>query len=200
MKVSAHPRFQPLRRRLQAKPELLQSWRGAAYRVTTLEYPNAQSILMGQGSFLHGGRWNARGSFRAVYGSTEDTVAVAESRATADYLQIPMPFPTPRLLVAIKLRLHFVLDLGSPKVREELGVSEEELNAEDWRKVQEEGRESFTQAIGLAVFAENGEGLLVSSARVAHGINVVYLPQNCRYDSEVKVLEAEKLDRVRLSE
>ena len=178
--------------------ELLRPWQGAAYRVTSLEYPSPKSILLGQGSFLHGGRWNARGSFRAVYGSTEDTVAVAESRATADYLRVPMPFPTPRLLVAIELDLEAVLDLTSEEVRAKLEIGASELAEEDWRQIQETGEESLTQAIGRAVFLERGEGLLVPSARVPGGINVVYLPENLRSSSKVTVLEAEKLNRVRL--
>src|SRR5205814_1799136 len=137
-----------------------------------------KSILLGQGSFLHGGRWNAIGSFRAVYGSTQDTVAVAESRATADYAHVPLPFRTPRLLVAIELSLERVLDLTSAKVRDTLEITIEELRAEDWRKVQEEQTESLTQAIGRAVFVNRGEGLLAPSARVLSGINVVYFPEN----------------------
>ncbi len=126
-------------------------------------------------------------------------MAVAESRATADYLHIAMPFRTPRLLVAIDLSLGALLDLTSPVSRERLGVSAEDLNAEDWRKLQEEGLESLTQAIGRAVFANKGEGLLVPSAKVSGGINLVYLPENRRASSRVAVLESEKLDRVRLA-
>lgn len=198
MRCRSHPRIAKLRKLLAENLELLHPWQGAAYRVTTLEYPNPKSILLGQGSFLHGGRWNAIGSFRAVYGSTEDTVAVAESRATADYLGIPMPFPTPRLLVAIELSLGAVLDLTSEEVRARLEIGGSELAEEDWRKIQETGKESLTQAIGRAVFALRGEGLLVPSARVPGGINVAYLPENLRSSSKVTVLEAEKLNRVRL--
>ncbi len=79
-----HPTFGKLSRLIAQNAGLLRPWKGAAYRVTTLDYPSAKSILLGEGSFLHGGRWNAIGSFRAVYGSTVDTVAVAESCATAD--------------------------------------------------------------------------------------------------------------------
>ena len=199
MNIKPNRAFERLREVIAGNPALLQPWNGAAYRVTTLDYPSPQSILLGQGSFLHGGRWNAMGSFRAVYGSTEDTVAVAESRATADYLHIPMPFRTPRLLVAIELSLGAILDLTSASLRKTFGVSGDEIFSEDWRKIQEEGVESFTQAIGRAVFANNGEGLLVPSARVPSGINVVYLPENRRHSSEVTVLESEKLDRIRLA-
>ncbi|HEX4667846.1 MAG TPA: RES domain-containing protein [Chthoniobacterales bacterium] len=199
MKVADHPQFETLRQRLQEAPELLQPWSGAAYRVTTLDYPNPRSILLGQGSYLHGGRWNAPDSFRAVYGSTEDTVAVAESRATADYAHVPWPFRNPRLLVAIELSLQSVLDLGRAEVRRKLGLRAEELGAEDWRRLQEQGEESLTQAMGRAAFTEGGEGMLVPSARVRGGVNVVYFPENQRATSKVTVLESEKLDRVRLA-
>ena len=176
----------------------MRPWEGAAYRVTTLDYPSPKSILLGQGSFLHGGRWNAIGFFRAVYGSTVDTVAVAESRATANYALVPQPFRTPRLLVAIEFSLQSVLDLTSAPIRAQLSVTLDELREEDWRRTQETGRESFTQALGRAVFVNKGEGLLVPSARVADGVNVAFFPENQRTASRVTVLESEKLDRVRL--
>ena len=198
MNCQPHPAFEDFKKRLGEGSRLLRPWQGTAYRVTTLDYPSPKSILLGEGSFRHGGRWNAIGSFRAVYGSTVDTVAVAESRATADYAGIPLPFATPRLLVALELALQAVLDLTRASVRERLGISLDELKAEDWRKVQEEGRESFSQVIGRAVFSQGGEGLRGPSARVPEGVNIVYLPENHRAASAVFVLESEKLDRVRL--
>jgi len=86
--------------------------------------------LLDQGSFLHGGCWNAIGSYRAVYGSTVDTVAVAESRATADYVGVPLPFRTPRLLVAIDLSLQAVLDLTNVGVRAQLDLTLDSLREE----------------------------------------------------------------------
>jgi RES domain-containing protein len=199
MDCQPHRAFAKLRKQMAEDSQIFQPWQGTAYRVTTLDYPSPKSILLGQGSFLHGGRWNAIGSFRAVYGSTVDTVAVAESRATAEYAQIPLPFATPRLLVALELALHAVLDLTLGSVRERLGITLEELRAEDWRKVQEKDQESFTQAIGRSAFSCGGEGLRVPSARVPEGVNVVYFPENQRPASRVVVLESEKLDRVRLA-
>ncbi len=199
MTCRPHPAFEKFRSLIAKNAGLLRPWKGAAYRVTTLDYPSAKSILLGQGSFFHGGRWNAIRSFRAVYGSTVDTVAVAESRATADYARVPQPFATPRLLVAIEFSLQLVLDLTSPAVRRRLGLTQDALREEDWRRTQEAGRESFTQAAGRAVFEQKGEGLLVPSARVPNGVNVAYFPENRRPESKVTVLESEKLDRVRLA-
>ncbi len=195
MKVTAHSEFDGLRRRIKLQSQLFQPWAGAVYRVTTLNYPDSKSILLGEGSFLYGGRWNAIGSFRAVYGSTEDTVAVAESRANAEYAGVPYPFRTPRLLVTIELSLRRVLDLSLEQARKDLNVSLEILN-QDWRKIQDQGQESFTQTLGRAVFQNGGEGLLVPSARVRGGINVVYFPENRQRGSVARVYESEKLDRL----
>jgi RES domain-containing protein len=196
MKVRANRAFGEFRRRLTERPELLRPWRGFAYRVTTLDYPRPRDILMGQGSFLHGGRWNAPGSFRAVYGSTTDLVAVQESRANAEYAGIALPFRRPRLLVVVELALRSVLDLTTSEALELIRLTADELRAEDWRKVQAEGFESFTQSLGRAVFESGANGLLAPSARVADGVTVVYVPENRTTDDEASVCESEQLDRI----
>ncbi len=199
MNVRAHRAFAALQRQFAKSGALLQPWRGAAYRVTTLDYPNEQSILSGAGSWRWGGRWNAPGSFRAVYGSTSDLVAVAESRATAEYAGIPHVFRTPRLLVAIEFDLARVLDLTVPKNQVALGISSEELDQEDWRKIQAEGDESLTQAIGRAAFESGANALLVPSAKVPNGINVAYFPENQSAPGEASVCESGQLDQIRVS-
>jgi RES domain-containing protein len=124
---------------------------------------------------------------------------VAESRATADYAGIAWPFRTPRLLVAIDLSLEAIFDLTDSSIRRRLGLTIDGLKEEDWRKTQERGAESLTQAIGRAVFSNGGEGLVVPSARVVGGVNVVYFPENQRKGSHVAVLDSEKLERIRLA-
>ena len=175
----------------------MRPWRGAAYRVTTLEYPSPKSILLGQGSYLYGGRWNAIGSFRVVYGSTTDVVAVAESRANAEYAGISLPFRTPRLLVTVDLVLARVIDLTIPETMRRLFPGRQNQGAEDWRRMQNRGEESESQAFGRACFEHGANGLIASSARVLDGINVMYFPENCSDPAEAKVYEAEKLDRIR---
>ncbi len=167
------------------------------YRVTTLDYPRPASILSGEGSFLHGGRWNARGSFRAVYGSTTDTTAVAEARANADYAGMPQVLLAPRLLVAIEFDLSRVLDLTAVETMRALELNLEELGREDWRRLQEMGMESATQAFGRALVASGASALVAPSARVAGSVNLVYFPENREMAREARVCEPEKLDRIR---
>src|SRR5215471_242425 len=190
MRVKPNPAFAELRRLI--KDSLFQPFKGTIYRVTTLKYRDPRTMLFGEGSFRNGGRWNAIESFRAVYGSTEDVVAVAESRANAEYANLPYPFRETRLVVAVDVDLARVIDLTSAATLSALGIKENELR-EDWRKIQEQGVESFTQALGRAIFGAKGEGLLALSARVAKGTNIAYFPENKEKGSKVRLWRAQEL-------
>lgn len=185
--------FADFSRRLKGAPDIFQVWKGTVYRVTTLKYRDPRIIVFGEGTYRNGGRWNAIRSFRAVYGSTSDVVALAESKANAEYANLPYPFREPRLVVAIDVSLQRVADLTQFENLDLLGVSEEELRGEDWRKVQEQGFESITQALGRALFEAKAEGLLARSARVENGINIALFPQNRRSSSKLTVCEAQQL-------
>ena len=52
------------------------------------------------------------------------------------------------------------------------------LLAEDWRKVNHAGHESLSQAFGCAAHDLGAEALLVPSARVPGGLNLVYFPES----------------------
>ena len=183
--------FEQFSRRI--KESLFRPWKGTIYRVTTLKYADPRTMLYGEGSYRNGGRWNAIGSFRAIYGSTEDIVALSESKVTAAYANLPYPFREPRLIVALDVELSRVVDLTVDATLKILGVSDEELRREDWRKVQGQGFESFTQSLGRAIFAAKGEGLLARSARVENGVNVAYFPENKLRGSRVRPWEAQQL-------
>jgi len=185
--------FVEFTRRLKAAPEIFQPFNGTIYRVTTLRYRRPDEILLGEGSYRNGGRWNAIESFRAVYGSMDDVTALKESKANAEYANLPYPFRETRLVVAVELSLSRIIDLTASNTLKALDLVEEELRTEDWRKVQEQGFESLTQALGRAVFEARGEGLLAFSARVAKAINVAYFPQNKLRGSEARLCRAQEL-------
>jgi RES domain-containing protein len=191
--VKPNRAFAEFSRRLKEAPEIFQPWKGTIYRVTTLKYRDPREILLGGGSYHHGGRWNVIGSFRTVYGSLNDVTALKESKANAEYANLPYPFRETRLIVAVEVALSRVVDLTSAQILKRLEVTEEELRTEDWRKVQEQGFESFTQALGRAAFEAKAEGLLAASARVPKAINIAYFPQNRLPGSEVQLWEARKL-------
>ena len=197
MDVKPNPAFDEFSRRLN--DSLFRPWKGTIYRVTTLKYRDPSEILRGEGSYWYGGRWNAIQTFRAVYGSTQAAVALAEQEASAKYANLPYPFLETRLVVALAVDLVRVVDLTSQENLKAVGVTEEELR-EDWRKVQEQGIESFTQALGRALFMAKAEGLIALSARVEKGINIVYFPQNEELKSKVSLYEAQELRALGLAD
>lgn len=198
--MKLNPAFAEFSQRLKEPQGVFRPWKGTIYRVSTLKYAGARSFLFGEGSYRHGGRWNAIGSFRTVYGSVDAVVALRESEANAVYAAIPYPIRETRLVVALEVSLARVVDLTSAEILERLGVTEEELRREDWRKVQEQGFESLTQALGRAAFDAGAEGLLAQSARVKSGINVAYFPQNRQRGSKVRLWEAQELRNLGLGE
>lgn len=192
IKLRANPRFAEFRDLLAAKPELLQPWSGTLFRFQTVAFPTPEDVLSGLGAKQRGGRWNPPG-VPALYGSTTDATALEESKANDRYAG--MVNRSPRLVVAVEARLARVLDFTSALVRRELGVTLTELTAEDWRKLMESGRESFTQALGRAVFQAGASGILARSAAAA-GVNAVVFPGNLGKGENLAVVEGEKLRRL----
>jgi len=64
-----------------------------------------------------------------------------------------------------------------------------------WRKLLAAGWESFTQAIGRAVAASGGSGLLARSTAMRLGVNVVIFPGICASDC-LEIVEGKKLEKL----
>jgi RES domain-containing protein len=190
--IHRHPRFANLREEFHAHPEWFGAWRGTFFRFHTVDFPTTKDVLSGDGARNHGGRWNPPG-VATLYGSTTDTTALEESKANDRYYGVETK--SPRLLVAIESRLTRVLDLTDPNIRRALDVTLTELAAEDWRKLLAAGKESFTQALGRAVAAAGGSGLLARSATVRRGVNVIVFP-GVRAGDHLEVVEGAKLARL----
>ena len=190
--IHRHPRFAELRDLFRAHPEWFAPWAGTLFRFHTVDYPAPRDVLSGEGAQWRGGRWNLPG-LATLYGSTTDTTALQECKANDRYYGVETK--SPRLLVAIEAQLTRVLDLTSPAIRRGMAVSLAELAAEDWRKLLAAGKESFTQAIGRAVAAADGSGLLARSAAVARGVNVATFPGVCAAD-HLEVVEGAKLEKL----
>jgi RES domain-containing protein len=187
-----HPRFAELRDEFRVHPEWFTPWSGTLFRFHTVDFPTVKDVLSGDGARKHGGRWNPPG-FSTVYGSTTDTTALEECQASDRYYGVVTK--SPRLLVAIEADVNRMLDLTNPDLRRELDVTLMELAAEDWRKLLAVGKESFTQALGRAVAATGGSGLLARSAAVRRGVNVVIFRGVCPGD-ELQIVDAAKLDQL----
>jgi RES domain-containing protein len=187
-----HPRFAELRDLFRAHPNWFGPWHGTLFRFQTVDFPAPKDVLSGEGARWRGGRWNPPG-LTTLYGSTTDTTALEECKANDRYYGVETK--SPRLLVAIESRLTRVLDLTSPATRRALDVTLTELAAEDWRKLLAAGKESFTQAIGRAVAAAGGSGLLARSATVQRGVNVIIFSGACAAD-RLEVVEGARLEKL----
>jgi RES domain-containing protein len=181
---------------LEDHSSLVYPWEGDGFRFQTIDFPKPDDILSGEGSFLHGGRWNARRALHAVYASTSDATALAECKAIDRYYGVVNR--SPRLLVAIAVKVNRLLDLSSPRVRRKLRLTLDDLRSEDWRKLMSSGRESFTQCLGRAAVSVGIEGMLVPSAEV-RGINLVLFPRNFDVSSQAVLWERDKLERLTAS-
>jgi RES domain-containing protein len=190
--LQRHPRFAELRNEFGSHPNWFTPWSGALFRFQAVEFPKPKEILNGRGAAQRGGRWNPPG-LPTLYGSTTDATALEECKANDRYYGVETKGP--RLLVAIEARLPRMLDLTNPNLRRSLDLTLAELAAEDWRKLLAADRESLTQALGRAVASVGGNGLLVRSAAVKHGINGVIFPGSCQAQW-LEVVEGDRLERL----
>jgi RES domain-containing protein len=115
----------------------------------------------GMGSFRFGGRWSAAETFPAVNLSTSREGALNESNANFAYYNLSQIEVRPKVIVGIRLRLKRIIDLKDPHgISREDWLHLEELLAEDWRKVNDAGHESESQAFGRAAHDAEAEGIV----------------------------------------
>ena len=189
MKPAPKPRYTTFLAELKNLKHLFSQWEGLLFRASGLPYAQAAKLLDGKGSLTHGGRWSAAGAFPAVNLSTAQETAIAESGASFTYYNFAPSDVRPKVLVAVRATFSKVLDLVAPKgLRTKTWLELDKLLAEDWHKVNDRDHESQSQAFGRAAHALGAEALLVPSARVRGGMNLVYFPESLSRDSKVAIL------------
>ena len=110
-----------------------------------------------------------------MYLSLDLDTALAEVKGWLDYYGLKPESALPRVFAAIQADLSEILDLTNGAIRQRLQVSLDRIIREDWRRLNDQGREALTQAIGRAAFEASFEGLLVPSAQNEEGRNLVVL-------------------------
>ena len=170
-----------------------QAWSGVIYRSAPPKWAASREMLTGAGTMKSGARFNAPGSFPAVYGSTTPELAMIESLAYQRRAGLPVERTMPLVFRAIMVDVERLLDLTDAAIVAGLGVTIEQLKNEAWWLARARGQESLTQAVGRAAHACNIQALLISSAHTElHGRNVVVLTDHVHPPSWLKVLRGAK--------
>jgi RES domain-containing protein len=163
------------------------------YRSVAIRHASAADFLSGAGAAAYGGRWNPPG-IEAVYASLSISTAVNEAYQNILHYGFSASTIRPRVLAGAELLLQSVLDLTDQKIRRRLGFTLMELLDEDWLGIQEEGDESWTQAIGRGTYMAGFEGLLAPSVQDRHkGVNVVIFTGRLHRGSKIVILGEDEL-------
>ena len=163
-----------------------------AFRSAGVKYANKADLISGNGASYFGGRWNPQ-SLRAIYGSLSVQTAVSENYQTFNKFGFDKQSIRPRVIAGFEFKVKSLLDLTDASVRRKLGFSLTELLEEDWQAIQDQGEESWTQAIGRGAYRSGFQGLLVPSARARQGQNVVIYPDAIVTPSYIKLIAEDDL-------
>ncbi len=151
-------------------------WKGHACRFAEVDYALRVDRLLGAGARSWGGRWNPKG-LAALYGSTNNVVAMAETYGAASRYGLTPDDLMPRVFFAFSADLRKVIDLSSGHIRQRLRVSEATMVSVNWRRSRRTKREVVTQAIGRAACIAGCEGLLVPTRHGTGFPNLVLFPE-----------------------
>jgi len=138
---------------------VVSAWEGTVYRHMFGSHRPARSNTTGA-------RWNEP-RLEAIYTSCERETALAEAEY---YISLqPLRPKAKRTLYTIRVSLRNVVDLTAPGVLRRLGISDDILASDD---------HSPCRLIGSAVNWLGHDGLLVPSARLTGGTNLVIYRQD----------------------
>ena len=119
----------------------------------------------GEGARISGGRFNPPGSFPVLYLCETRTCALAVLHRLGSRHVVGLDGLLPRVLYAYQLELDRILDLTDEQVRVRIGVSHQELTANDW---------SMCQAIGTEAHAAGDQAIRTSSATGVDNVVAVF--------------------------
>jgi len=116
MTLEKHTDFEKLYSRIKACANLVQPWKGYIYRNASPKYTDKKKMISGCGSLMYGGRWNAPGTFPAMYGSLSSITALEGATAQAHYYGLGEHTIFPRIFIALHVSLNEALDLTAGSV------------------------------------------------------------------------------------
>jgi RES domain-containing protein len=149
-------------------------FQGAAYR----HIQPTRDPLSGAGARTLGGRWNPPESFSVLYLGLDTEVITAEFRRMAARQGRAVTDFLPRTLYTYAVRLAALLEAVDPAVREELGLTDEALAADELGACQE---------VGAAAHYAGFEGVLAPSATSQGPVLAIFM-DNLQAESLVEVV------------
>lgn len=179
-----YPRLHAAFERLLAEG-FSQPWSGVSFRFSSAKYGAPRRFANGQGTFLKGGRWMAKGVTPALHSSMTLDLAYEEAREQARRAGIPDSSVVPLVARSIELSVSIAMDLSDGEFRNRLQVSASRMTDTDWQLENYQGHEALPQAVGRAAFETGIEALIVPS-KVASGTNIVVFPHNLRPGSNLR--------------
>lgn len=186
MATPAHPRFEIIKRELEKLSNFGNAFSAVCYRCVEPQF--APEVVCGTGARLHGGRWNPKGSFAAVYLSDTPEAALQEFLARARRMKLPDYRALPMQMVGVKIKAANVLDLTDAKVESSIKpiLVTEKIH---WRAVQVK-REAVSQAIGRALREIGFGGLVTHSQALPGAKTIVIFPDRLKPTDILKPLPA----------
>lgn len=172
MKARAHPDYPEILKALGPLRRLARRFEGTLFRCVETAF--ARDLVSGIGAQLHGGRWNPKGGFPAVYLCDAPETALAEYLARGRRMCLPDARALPMVMAAVETRVSLALELGAPEaagVLQALFATE----ARHWRAVQGR-RETVTQAVGRAFRRLGVQALITASQARPEGRTFVVFP------------------------
>lgn len=167
---------------------------GVIVRSVATKYANKKDFFSGKGAAKSGGRWNSVG-LEAIYASLDIITATHEAYQNFQTFGFPLTAIEPRVTAGGSVSISKVLNLTDAKVRSKLGFSRKQLVEEDWKAIQANGEESWTQAIGRGARTAGFEALIVPSARHKIGKNIVVFNEKAGKGFKVRILASDKLPK-----
>jgi RES domain-containing protein len=163
------------------------------FRSVELEHGLPEQILSGEGSYKHGGRWNAPETFPVIYSSTRPGTAAEEAFQLADDYDLTPDDLKPRVIVGIEWDLSRVIDLTRNDLPAWLEL--EEWTQENFSRINDNGFETLCQAFGRAARNLGISAMLCPSVRVAEGVNLVTFRDRVRKAETMRVLGEDELKK-----
>ena len=188
--IAPHKQFAEILAALDSAKNRAQGWTGNGFRLAAASHASASKILSGRGSQEFGGRWNATGTFPAVYCSLLPETAVTETMSRFRRTGLKARQPLPGVLISLAVKLQRVLDFTDPHDISGAEPFLAKAKRENWQSLQDKGREATGQAIGRAAHQLGIEGILFPSAVVAGAKNLVVFPGNLRARSILRIENA----------